>query len=66
MASAADIGLRDEIESAVCSVRNSYRELQHETRDHMRRIALLHTNAQARESLVSLWIERAQREARHA
>lgn len=65
MASAADAGLRDEIESAVCGVRNSYREMQQCGRDYMRRMALLHTNAQAIESMVSLWIERAQREARN-
>lgn len=63
MASAVD-GLRDEIESAACCVVNSYAELQ-TCDDCMRRMALLYTNAKAIESMVSLWIERAQREARH-
>ena len=62
---AADTGLRNEIESAACCVANSYREMQQERRDYMRRMALMHTNSQAIESMISLWIERAQREARH-
>ena len=65
MASAADTGLRDEIESAALCVTASYREMRRETRDYMRRMALQYTNSQAIESMVALWIERAQREARH-
>ena len=59
------IGLDEEIESAVLCVTASYREMRHETRDYMRRMALAHTNSQAIESMVALWIERAQREARN-
>jgi hypothetical protein len=59
------IGLKEEIESAVCCVENSYRAQMECGRDYMRRMALQYTHAQAVESLVSLWIERAQREARN-
>lgn len=59
------IGLDEEIESACECRRASWDEMQRETRDYMRRMALAHTNAQAIESLVALWIERAQQEARN-
>ena len=59
------IGLEEEIESAALCVTASYREMRHETRDYMRRMALQYTNTQAIESMVALWIERAQRNARH-
>lgn len=59
------IGLEEEIKSAACCVINSYRAQQECGRDYMRRMALQHTHVQAVESLISLWIERAQREARH-
>ncbi len=58
------IGLEEEIESAVCCVATSYHAQKECGRDYMRRMALQHTHAQAVESLIALWIERAQREAR--
>jgi hypothetical protein len=59
------IGLDEEIESAGECRRASWNEMQRETRDYMRRMALAHTNSQAIESMVALWIERAQLEARN-
>ena len=59
------IGLNEEIESAALCVTASYREMQQCGRDYMRRLALQYTNAQAIESMVALWIERAQQEARN-
>ena len=61
----SQIGLNEEIASACECRRASWEEMQGETRDYMRRMALQYTNVQAVESMVALWIERAQREARH-
>ena len=56
------IGLAEELASVTCCIEACRSELRTCT-DGMRRLALLHTNTQAVESMIALYIEKWQLEA---